>query len=67
MNAPQYITDDKGNKLAVILPLKEYRKMLEDLEALDDVRLYDEAMSSNEPSLPVDAAFNQIEAKRRKA
>lgn len=66
MNTPQYITDNKGNKLSVILPVKDYQKMVEELEELEDIRLYDEAMTSKEPSLPIDKAFKLIEAKRKK-
>lgn len=43
MNTPQYITDNKGNKLSVILPLEDYEKMVDELEELEDIRLYDEA------------------------
>jgi hypothetical protein len=39
----QFIIDDFGKKLAVILPIKDYKKMMEDLEDAEDVRLYDEA------------------------
>ncbi len=66
MIAPQYITDNKGNKLSVILPVKDYQKMVEELEELEDIRLYDEAMADKQPSLPVDKAFKLIEAKRKK-
>jgi hypothetical protein len=66
MKTPQYITDEKGKKLSVILPLKEYQKMLEDLEELEDIRLYDEAMAGSEGSIPVDEAFQRIEAKRNR-
>ncbi len=60
----QFVTDDHGKKLAVILPIKEYHKMLEELEELEDIKLYDEAKKSNEPSIPIDDAFKMIEAKR---
>lgn len=65
MPAPQYITDSKGKKLSVVLPIKDYLKIIEDLEELEDIRLYDEAMADKEPSMPVDKAFELIEAKRR--
>lgn len=64
MSIPQYIVDDKGERVSVILPIKEYEKLLEDLEELEDVRLYDEAVADNEPSMTIDEAFRQIEAKR---
>lgn len=67
MNSPQYITDNKGNKLSVVLRMKDYEKMLEELEELDDIRLYDEAMADKEPSLPINEAFNLIEANRKKS
>lgn len=34
---PQYIVDEQGNKTAVILDLKIFNKMLEELEDLYDV------------------------------
>jgi PHD/YefM family antitoxin component YafN of YafNO toxin-antitoxin module len=63
---PKYITDDNGNKDAVILPIKEYNQLLEELEEMEDVRLYDEAKAANEPSIPIDEAFKIIEAERKK-
>ena len=38
---------------------------MEELEELEDIRLYDEAKASNEPSIPIDEAFALIEAKRQ--
>ncbi|MCF7800021.1 hypothetical protein K9M16_03420 [Candidatus Babeliales bacterium] len=37
INYPQYIVDEQGNKTAVILDLKIFNKMLEELEDLYDV------------------------------
>lgn len=54
----QFITDNNGIKLAVILPIKEYNKILEKLEELEDIRIYDQAKASNEASIPTDEAFN---------
>ncbi len=51
MTAPQYITDSNGNKLSVILPIDAYEdilKQLEELENLEDVRLYDEAKKADD-------------------
>ena len=39
----QFLTDEKGNRTAVVLPIKIYNKLIEKLEDLEDVRLYDEA------------------------
>lgn len=62
---PQYITDTAGKKL-VVLPMKEFKNIIEELEELADVKLYDKATASNEPSVPIDEAFKLIEAKRKK-
>ena len=39
----QFITDDQGKKLAIILPIKEYQNIINCLEELEDIKLYDEA------------------------
>ncbi|HLF64005.1 MAG TPA: hypothetical protein VI603_09635 [Saprospiraceae bacterium] len=44
----QFIVDDNGNKLAVILPMKEYEKMIEELEELEDIKLYDDAVKEDD-------------------
>ena len=64
---PQYITDNAGKKISVILPLKAFKSILEELEEFDDIRRYDEAKASGEPSVPIDEAFKMIEAKRKKS
>jgi hypothetical protein len=63
---PQYIKDAKGKKALVVLPAKEFDSMLEELEELEDIRLYDDAKASNEPSFPIEDAFKLIDAKRKK-
>jgi PHD/YefM family antitoxin component YafN of YafNO toxin-antitoxin module len=39
---PQYIKDTAGKNL-VILPQKEFDTLMEELEELEDIKLYDEA------------------------
>ena len=45
---PQYITDIYGKKVSVIIPVQEFDTLLEELEALEDVRLYDEAKKEDD-------------------
>ena len=45
---PKYIIDESGNKNSVVLPIKEYDKLLEELEELEDIRLYDEAKKTDD-------------------
>lgn len=40
---PQYIKDTNGKPSLVVLPVQEFESMMEELEELEDVRLYDEA------------------------
>ncbi|MCZ8196213.1 MAG: hypothetical protein O9267_01245 [Flavobacterium sp.] len=44
----QFLTDEKGNKTAVVLPIKKYNKMIEQLEDLHDIKLYDEAKKNDD-------------------
>ncbi len=60
----QYITDTNGKKVSVILPIRDYRKMLEKLEELEDIKAYDGPISGCDESIPAEQAFNEIEAKR---
>jgi hypothetical protein len=61
---PQYITDNAGRKISVVLSIKEFKTIMEELEEMEDVRLYDEAKASDEHSVPIDEAFKIIEANR---
>ena len=61
----QYITDYTGKKISVVLPINEFKTIMDELEELDDIRLYDEAIKSNEPSIPIDEAFRIIEMNRK--
>lgn len=40
---PQYIKDATGKNSLVILPAKEFNSLIEELEDLEDIKLYDEA------------------------
>ncbi len=59
----KYVTDHKGKKVSVIIPIKEYRKMLEELEELEDIKAYDQARSSGEELIPAEKVFYEIEKK----
>jgi hypothetical protein len=62
---PKYITDNQGKKTAVILPMKDFKAILEELEELEDIKLYDEAKNANESSYWAEDVFKRIEAKRK--
>ncbi|MEO3406484.1 hypothetical protein AAFN85_21400 [Mucilaginibacter sp. CAU 1740] len=62
----QYITDNAGKKLFVVMPIAGYEKLMAKLQELEDIRLYDEAKAANEISIPADEAFRIIEDNRSK-
>jgi PHD/YefM family antitoxin component YafN of YafNO toxin-antitoxin module len=45
---PQYITDNTGKKISVVLPMKDFNAIMEELEELEDIRLYDEAKKEDD-------------------
>ena len=45
---PQYITDNQGNKLSVVLPMNEFKSLMEQLEDTEDVKLFDEAKKEDD-------------------
>ncbi len=53
----QYITDTQGRKVSVILSIKDYEKMLDELEELEDIRAFDEAKIKNEDTIPLQEAI----------
>lgn len=63
---PQYIIDKAGKKISVVLPIKDFNAIMEELEELEDIKLYDNAKKSNKPSIPINDAFKMIEAKRKR-
>lgn len=63
---PQYITDHTGKKVSAIISMEEFRIIMEELDDLEDLRLYDAAKMSNEPSIPIDEAFKMLDEKRKK-
>ncbi len=62
----QFITDFDGNRISVVLPIDKYNKMLEELDELNDIRLYDQAKTRKGDFLPADKAFEMIESDRKK-
>ena len=56
-----YVIDIEGNKKAVMVPIAEWRKILEALEELDDIKAYDEAKSKPSNTIPFDKAIKELQ------
>ncbi len=63
---PQYITNSTGEKISAILPIKEFKTILEELEDLEDIKLYDESKNDRSPAITKSKAMAMIEAERKK-
>lgn len=61
-----FVVDAKGNRVGVFLPIKDYNKLIEELEDRDEIRAYDKAMSRKQEFIPLDQALKQIETSRKK-
>jgi hypothetical protein len=57
LSNPQYITDGKGHKTAVILSLDAYNELLEDLSDLAAV-----AERRDEPTIPLSELMDSLKA-----
>jgi hypothetical protein len=60
----QFIEDSQGNRIAVLMPIDQYNKMLEQLEEIDDILAYDAAKAQDDEILPFDQAVKEIEDER---
>ena len=58
----QFITDTQGKKLSVILPIRDYKKMLDELE---DIKTYDKAKARKSEPVPFDQAVKELKRLRK--
>lgn len=52
----------KGDKINIVLNVKQYEELLDDLDELDSIRAYDAAKKSGEKPIPFDEAMREIES-----
>ncbi len=60
----RYLSDEQGNRVAVVLDIAEYDRILAELEELEDLRAFDAAKASGEKPIPIEQAPAEIERKR---
>ncbi len=63
----QFIINDKGEKSAAVVPMKIYLDLLEKLEELEDIKLYDAVKSREEPSISLEEYRKQRQKRQQHA
>jgi PHD/YefM family antitoxin component YafN of YafNO toxin-antitoxin module len=60
----RYVTDENGERVGVILDVKEYERLIEAVEDLADLRAADEALreieSEEDEVIPLEQAIREI-------
>jgi len=59
----QFLTDANGNKTGVLISISQYKKMMEELEELEDIKTFDKAKKRNEKTIPLREA---IQSRKKK-
>lgn len=60
----RYIVDSEGNRVGVVLDMKDYLRILEALEELESILAYDAAKASSDEIIPFEQAVAEIERNR---
>jgi PHD/YefM family antitoxin component YafN of YafNO toxin-antitoxin module len=60
----QYVVSGKGRKVAVLLPVSAFQKLVADVEELEAIRAYDAAKASRSKAIPFKQAKEEL--RRRK-
>lgn len=58
----QFVVDEHGNRTAVLLDVNRYFELLEAQEELDSIRVYDEAIESDDEAIPFAQAISELKA-----
>jgi PHD/YefM family antitoxin component YafN of YafNO toxin-antitoxin module len=61
---PQYVVNEKQQRVAGLLPVSEWERLMDELEELEDIRAYDAAKAKSQRSVPFEQAVREIEARR---
>lgn len=56
----QYVIDENGKRIAVIVDVQYYKELLAALEEIELVRAYDEAKASDDEVIPFKQATDEI-------
>ena len=64
---PEFVVNGKAEKKAVLLPIAEWKRLMENMEELEDIRAYDKAKAEpNDAAVPFEKAVRQIKGRSKK-
>ena len=58
---PEYVVDEKQHRKAILLPVAEWERIVEELEELDDIRAFDQAKSGSQEAVSFEQAVREIQ------
>ena len=61
----QILVDNKGKTIAVQIPISQYKKMLEIIEEMEDIKAYKKAKKQKSDWVPFEKAFANIETRKK--
>lgn len=61
----RYVVDNDGKRISVMLDISDYKKLLEELEELECIRVYDSAKSSDDQAVPFEQVVSEVEKNRK--
>jgi PHD/YefM family antitoxin component YafN of YafNO toxin-antitoxin module len=61
----QFVVNERGEKVAVVISIEEYEKIIEELEDLEDIRAIEEAKASGEVPIPLEQALEENRRNRK--
>lgn len=56
----KYITDAKGKRTQVVLDIRDYKRLMSEMEELESIRAFDEAKRSTDEAIPLAQALHEI-------
>jgi len=62
--AVQYVTDEDGNRVSVVLSVADFEQLLDDLEEVYDARAYHAAKAEGGEAIPWEIVKAEIERER---
>ncbi|MDJ0600016.1 MAG: hypothetical protein QNJ37_14385 [Crocosphaera sp.] len=61
----KYVTDKQGNRIGILLDIEEYQRLLEELDELEAIKVYDNAILSDDEEIDFEIAVAEIESNRQ--